>query len=186
MKGSYIFMRMRKKKCTPKRLEMYKDFFIHPKEGEIIDLKAVFGNDNPVKIEIGAGKGNFITQLARLNPDINYIAFEKCDDVIILTLTIEEIVGVDNLRISDLIMVPNPVAIGEELYVGADFTSEELEDMIVEVFNVTGQCVYRLESAQHSIVNSQFVITGLHQAGVYMVNITTATGSRYHGKVIVK
>ncbi|MBO5345288.1 MAG: T9SS type A sorting domain-containing protein, partial [Paludibacteraceae bacterium] len=32
----------------------------------------------------------------------------------------------------------------------------------------------------------QFVITGLPQAGVYMVNITTATGSRYHGKVIVK
>ena len=112
---------------------------------------------------------------------------KKCDNVIILTLTIEEIiVGVDNLRISDLIMVPNPVAIGEELYVGADFTSEELEDMIVEVFNVTGQCVYRLESAQLSIVNSQFVITGLPQAGVYMVNITTATGSRYHGKVIVK
>ena len=118
--------------------------------------------------------------------DTFVVSNEKCDDVIILTLTIEEIVGVDNLRISDLIMVPNPVAIGEELYVGADFTSEELEDMIVEVFNVTGQCVYRLESAQHSIVNSQFVITGLHQAGVYMVNITTATGSRYHGKVIVK
>jgi hypothetical protein len=118
--------------------------------------------------------------------DTFVVSNEHCDNVIILTLTIEEIVGVDNLRISDLIMVPNPVAIGEELYVGADFTSEELEDMTVEVFNVTGQCVYRLESAQHSIVNSQFVITGLHQAGVYMVNITTATGSRYHGKVIVK
>ena len=118
--------------------------------------------------------------------DTFVVSNENCDNVIILTLTIEEIVGVDNLRISDLIMVPNPVAIGEELYVGADFTSEELEDMIVEVFNVTGQCVYRQESAQLSIVNSQFVITGLHQAGVYMVNITTATGSRYHGKVIVK
>ena len=118
--------------------------------------------------------------------DTIFVSNENCDNVIILTLTIEEIVDVDNLRISDLIMVPNPVAIGEELYVGAEFTSEELEDMIVEVFNVTGQCVYRLESAQHSMVNSQFVITGLPQAGVYMVNITTATGSRYHGKVIVK
>jgi len=96
MKGTIQLMRMRKKKCTPKRLEMYKDFFIHPKEGEIIDCEAVFGNKNPVKIEIGAGKGNFITQLAKLNPDINYIAFEKCDDVIAIAATKSE--GIPNLR----------------------------------------------------------------------------------------
>lgn len=89
-------MRMRKKKCTPKRLEMYKDFFIHPQEGEIIDVKKVFGNDNPVMIEIGAGKGNFITQLAKINPDINYIAFEKCADVIAIAATKSE--GITNLR----------------------------------------------------------------------------------------
>ena len=93
-------MRMRKKKCTPKRLEMYKDFFIHPKEGEIIDVKEIFGNDNPVKIEIGAGKGNFITQLARLNPDINFIAFEKCADVIAIAATKSE--GIKNLRYANV------------------------------------------------------------------------------------
>lgn len=93
-------MRMRKKKCTPKRLEMYKDFFIHPKEGEIIDVKKIFGNDNPVKIEIGAGKGNFITELARRNPDINFIAFEKCADVIAIAATKSE--GIKNLRYANV------------------------------------------------------------------------------------
>ena len=93
-------MRMRKKKCTPKRLEMYKDFFIHPKEGEIIDVKEIFGNDNPVKIEIGAGKGNFITELAKRNPDINFIAFEKCADVIAIAATKSE--GIKNLRYANV------------------------------------------------------------------------------------
>ena len=32
----------------------------------------VFGNDNPIRIEIGMGKGTFITTLAANNPDINY------------------------------------------------------------------------------------------------------------------
>ncbi|MBQ8720953.1 MAG: T9SS type A sorting domain-containing protein, partial [Paludibacteraceae bacterium] len=111
-----------------------------------------------------------------------------CDSVVVLTLTVESGSGValDNTMFTALVLTPNPVAVGEELYISAEFTAEELEGMTIEVFNATGQCVYRAESAQLSVVNSQFAITGLPQAGVYMVNITTATGSRYQGKVIVK
>ena len=111
-----------------------------------------------------------------------------CDSVVVLTLTVEPGSGValDNTMFTELVLTPNPVAVGEELYISAEFTAEELEGMTIEVFNATGQCVYRTESAQLSVVNSQFAITGLPQAGVYMVNITTATGSRYQGKVIVK
>lgn len=89
-------MRMRKKKCTPKRLEEYKDFFIQAEAGTILDTNKIFGNDNPVMVEIGAGKGQFITTLARMNPDINYIAFEKCSDVIAIAATKSE--GIKNLR----------------------------------------------------------------------------------------
>ena len=39
--------------------------------------KDVFGNSNPVHIEIGMGKGVFITTLALQNPDINYVGIEK-------------------------------------------------------------------------------------------------------------
>ena len=31
-----------------------------------------FGNDNPIRIEVGMGKGKFIMELAQMNPDINY------------------------------------------------------------------------------------------------------------------
>ena len=37
----------------------------------------VFGNENPIYIEVGMGKGKFITTLAAMNPTINYIGIEK-------------------------------------------------------------------------------------------------------------
>ena len=43
----------------------------------------VFGNENPIHIEVGMGKGRFITTLAQMNPDINYIGIEKFDSVIV-------------------------------------------------------------------------------------------------------
>lgn len=45
--------------------------------------REVFNNSNPVHIEIGMGKGKFITELALKNPDINYIGIEKFSSVLI-------------------------------------------------------------------------------------------------------
>jgi tRNA (guanine-N7-)-methyltransferase len=42
-----------------------------------------FNNPNPIHIEIGCGKGKFITELAKNNPNINYIGIEKFDSVIV-------------------------------------------------------------------------------------------------------
>lgn len=41
------------------------------------------GNDNPIHIEIGMGKGRFIMDLAALNPDINYIGIERYTSVLL-------------------------------------------------------------------------------------------------------
>lgn len=45
--------------------------------------KERFCNDNPIYIEVGMGKGRFITESARLNPNINYIGIEKYSSVLI-------------------------------------------------------------------------------------------------------
>ena len=45
--------------------------------------KEYFHNTNPIHIEVGMGKGKFITQLALNNPDINYIGIEKYSSVLI-------------------------------------------------------------------------------------------------------
>ena len=75
-------MRSRKKKSTPQRLIELKERFIDVENCEILDLGEIFSNDNPAHIEIGAGKGRFITELSVKNPNINYIAFEKNSDII--------------------------------------------------------------------------------------------------------
>lgn len=50
-----------------------------------------FSNKNPIHIEIGSGKGKFITTLARQNQNINYIAIEKFGSVLVkLTKKIHE------------------------------------------------------------------------------------------------
>ena len=57
----------------------------------------VFGNDNPIRIEIGMGKGRFITQMAIENPDVNYIGIEKFSSVLVRALEKRENVEIDNL-----------------------------------------------------------------------------------------
>ena len=42
-----------------------------------------FGNNAPIRIEVGMGKGKFISTLAMQNPDINYIGIEKYSSVLI-------------------------------------------------------------------------------------------------------
>ena len=41
-----------------------------------------FGNDRPLHIEIGMGKGRFIRELSRLHPEINYLGIEIYESVI--------------------------------------------------------------------------------------------------------
>ena len=43
----------------------------------------LFGNDNPIHMEIGMGKGRFIRQMAQAHPDINYIGIEMYSSVLV-------------------------------------------------------------------------------------------------------
>lgn len=48
--------------------------------------KSFFGNDNPVHLEIGMGKGRFLMTLAEQNPGVNYIGIEKYSSVLLRAL----------------------------------------------------------------------------------------------------
>ena len=43
----------------------------------------IFGNDHPICIEVGMGKGKFIMELAEKNPDVNYIGIERYSSVLL-------------------------------------------------------------------------------------------------------
>ena len=59
---------------------------------------ALFANDNPIHIEIGMGKGQFITTLAQENPQINYLGIERYESVLIRALQKMELTPLDNLK----------------------------------------------------------------------------------------
>lgn len=93
-------MRMRRKKHREERMEncsriMIKDILEYKN-----DIKGVFDEDKPLHIEIGCGKGGFISETARRNPDINYIAFEKNLDVLVLAMEKVQELGLENVRFS--------------------------------------------------------------------------------------
>lgn len=59
--------------------------------------KSFFGNENPIHIEIGMGKGQFMMELAARNPQINYIGIEKFSSVLIRAVQKKEELELPNL-----------------------------------------------------------------------------------------
>lgn len=47
------------------------------------NFSGIFGNNHPIHIEIGMGKGRFITDMASLHPEINYIGIEMYSSVLL-------------------------------------------------------------------------------------------------------
>lgn len=60
-------------------------------------FKELFGNSNPIYIEIGTGKGKFIVENAKKNPNINFIGIEKYDSVIVKAIEKAEELNLPNL-----------------------------------------------------------------------------------------
>ena len=91
-------MRMRRKKHREERLDACADILVSDILSYKNDIKSVFGNDNPLHMEIGCGKGKFITETAQNNPDINFIAFEKNLDVLVLAAEKVKQAGITNVK----------------------------------------------------------------------------------------
>ena len=61
--------------------------------------KDVFENDNPIYIEIGMGKGDFIIENAKRYPDINFIGIEKYDSVMVRAIQKSNELELNNLKL---------------------------------------------------------------------------------------
>ena len=104
-------MRMRKKRNFEARMDACGDLLLaHGANGilnmkeaaenyrNLIDFSAVFGNENPVALEIGCGKGGFVIALAKDAPNVNYLALEKMSNVILTPMEAVKKEGVENVR----------------------------------------------------------------------------------------
>ena len=84
-------MRMRRKKHLDDRMDECAAQIINMKPadlrfgtetaGEVPPLAALFGNDRPVELEIGCGKGGFVCAMAARYPERNFVAVEKYGNV---------------------------------------------------------------------------------------------------------
>ena len=74
-------------------------FYIQEPEQKKGKWAEVFGNDHPIHIEVGMGKGQFIIEMARRNPEVNYIGIEKYSSVLVRAVEKLEDFEQDNLRL---------------------------------------------------------------------------------------
>lgn len=95
-------MRIRFKPWAREELEA-SSFYIDNPEDYKGKWKTLFNNDNPIHLELGCGKGGFISQIASKNQDINYIAIDMVDAMLGLAKrNIEQVYTEKNIQINNV------------------------------------------------------------------------------------
>lgn len=91
-------MRLKNVKGASDVIEASKHVIANPNEYKG-KFKELFGNDNPIHIEIGMGKGQFITGMAKAFPNINFIGIEMYDSVIVRAVQKQDELELPNLKL---------------------------------------------------------------------------------------
>ena len=94
-------MRLKKVPGALERIEA-SDYVIKDGKEYFEKYETLFEKKQPIHIEIGMGKGKFITEMAQLHPEINYIGIEKFDSVLIRALEKQEEMELSNLKLMRL------------------------------------------------------------------------------------
>lgn len=79
-------MRMRPKKNRDKRMENVKSWLIPQDENGVAEIDSAYGFDGELFLEIGCGKGAFITGLSKQYPDKRLLAVELVPDVLMMAM----------------------------------------------------------------------------------------------------
>ncbi len=91
-------MRMRPKKNRDKRMDAVKNWFIQQDENGVALIDSSFENNNELFLEIGCGKGAFITGLSKQFPDKRLLAVELVPDVLMMAMEKADREGANNVR----------------------------------------------------------------------------------------
>ena len=79
-------MRLRNKPWARDFMAEHPDILVAEPEKMNNGWSSLFGNENPIHIEVGTGMGQFIIGMALANPNVNYIGIEHFDNVIVVAL----------------------------------------------------------------------------------------------------
>lgn len=178
---------------------------------DTLTRKSVDGCDSIVGLELVVIKGEEFIEIEKniTRDDLPYIYFghtfdtdtkdgttvtdipvkadgDKCEGTIRLTLNVGENTkpedAVENVRVHDMALTPNPVMSGATVILGVELAADERDGAVVEVFNAMGSLV---ETLTPSTVNP-ITINCNYTSGIYIVRLTTSGGKVYQGKIVVK
>ena len=91
-------MRLRNVKGAKEKIEL-SSYIIKDYKSYKGKFNKLFNNNHPIWIEIGMGKGSFIINMAKLNPQINFIGIEKFDSVMVRAVEKLSLEKIDNLKL---------------------------------------------------------------------------------------
>ena len=93
-----IILRLKKVKDASIIIEKSSYVILNPTEYKG-NWALLFDNKNPIDIEIGMGKGDFIIGMAKRNPNVNYIGIEMFDSVLVRAVQKLENENIPNLKL---------------------------------------------------------------------------------------
>jgi tRNA (guanine-N7-)-methyltransferase len=124
-------MRMRRKPWARPELDGCKFFIQKPSEYKG-RWKEFFGNDKPMYLELGCGKGTFMAVHASENPDINYITVDIKDEVLVLAKrNIEEAYKKVGHELKNIALMSQEILLIEEMLGDGD----EIERIYINFCN---------------------------------------------------
>ncbi|MBS4803766.1 MAG: tRNA (guanosine(46)-N7)-methyltransferase TrmB [Clostridium sp.] len=116
-------MRLRKKPWARPELEACNFFIINPSENKG-KWRESFNNDNPIYLELGCGKGTFIAVHGSENKDINYIAIDIKDEVLVLAKrNIEKAYKEKDEEVNNLKLMAQEIGLIEDVFSKDDIVS---------------------------------------------------------------
>ena len=78
------------------------EYLINPPESLKNNWKEEFGNDNPIHLEIGMGKGNFLIGMAKKYPNINFVGVERYTGVLARAINKINQEEIKNIRVINI------------------------------------------------------------------------------------
>lgn len=92
-------MRRRNVKNAKQRVENHPELVVLNPKAYKGKWHTLFGNEHPIYLEIGMGKGKFLKEHAEKHPNINYIGIEKFDSVIVQAVEKIYPLGLKNIKL---------------------------------------------------------------------------------------
>ena len=156
-------MRMKKKRHGTERIALLSALCAKNPTELVNNVANTYGNNAPLRVEIGCGKGDFVVGMAKKHPELKFLAIEKVPDVAVIAMEKVTAEGLQNVRFTcmdafNLPEVTEPYKF-ERIYLNFSdpwpkkrhakrrLTSEVFLDIYKKILSPTGEIHFKTDNA---------------------------------------